>query len=228
MSGHVRFGVYYAPPAGSDLARFGAAWLGWDAENECAVAHPEIDGVDVAAVTSTPRKYGFHGTLKPPFRLAPGTGAADLSQALEAFSGNVASFEAPALSLQEMGKFIALVPGGPSAELAALAGRCVADLDRFRAPPGAEELARRRRAGLSPAEDANLQRWGYPYVMDSFRFHLTLTGALEPKSARSCRDALADLTRPFCIDPLPVHEICLFGERPNGRFHLIRRYPLRG
>ena len=51
----------------------------------------------------------------------------------------------------------------------------------FARPPGAAELERRRKAGLSAAQEKMLLRWGYPYVLDEFRFHLTLTGRLQPE-----------------------------------------------
>ena len=228
MRGHVRFAVYYAPPAGSDLARFGAAWLGWDAEAEAEVAHPPAGGLDVASMTAAPRKYGFHGTLKPPFRLAEGTDPDQLDASVRSLADTWTTFDAPPLALRRIGRFVALVPSAPDRHLSDLAAACVRDLDDFRAPPDKRELERRRRTGLSGAEETNLLRWGYPYVMDSFRFHLTLTGALDPMVAEDTIRVLTPQTRPFCQGPLPVREICLFGERPTGRFHLIRRYPLRG
>ena len=75
----------------------------------------------------------------------------------------------------------------PSAALQALADACVEQLDRFRAPPSDAELARRRRASLTPRQDAMLVRWGYPYVFDTWFFHMTLTRRLTPgRSGSSC------------------------------------------
>ena len=204
MDGYLRYAIYYAPPAGSALARFGAAWLGWDAEAEAEIPHPSMDGLDVRALTATPRKYGFHGTLKPPFRLAGGTGGTGpeaLAGAVAEFAARQRGFDGPPLALRRIGRFVALVPSAACPELAALAGDCVRDLDRFRAPPDQSELDRRRRAGLSGRQEANLERWGYPYVMDDFRFHLTLTGALEEGVAYRVLDALRAPTRPLCNRP---------------------------
>ena len=81
-----RYAVYYAPPADDPLAVFGAGWLGWNAVEGALAQHPEIAALPapVERITATPRKYGFHGTLKPPFRL---TGdAATLSDAVEALA----------------------------------------------------------------------------------------------------------------------------------------------
>lgn len=226
MHDYTRFSIFYLPPSGSALAQFGASWLGWDIARAVEVPHPPAP-VDVAAVTATPRKYGLHGTLKPPFRLAEGQSLASLQQAMEEVAGVTAAFVVPALRLRRIGRFIALVPANPCPPLADLAGACVRGLDAFRAPASEAELAKRRAAGLSPEQEALLAEWGYPYVLDEFRFHLTLTGALEDAAADATRAALADLTRDL-TGPMPVAEICLCGELPSGRFHLIRRYPLQG
>ena len=121
-----------------------------------------------------------------------------------------------------------MIPSAPCPRLAALAAAAVRDPDPFRQPAGADELARRRAAGLSATHERNLTDWGYPYVLDEFRFHLTLTGALPDTQAGAVMTALSPLTAPFCRDPLPVREICLFGERPDRFFELLRRYPLGG
>lgn len=63
-----RYGLYYTPRPGA-LAEFGAAWLGWDPVAGQSMAHPAIDGLprDISEITASPRKYGLHGTIKPPF-----------------------------------------------------------------------------------------------------------------------------------------------------------------
>lgn len=226
MDAYNRYSIFYAPGAGSDLARFGADWLGWDAETGHETAHPEIQGVDVAAATSTPCKYGFHGTLKPPFRLARGTDRLGLEQAVAELAGKTPTFTMPVLELRRLGRFLALVPSAPSPALSSLAAACVQELDNFRAPADEAELTRRRKAGLTATQEVNLQRWGYPYVLDEFRFHLTLTGALsDPEEIET---ALGPLVAPFTNDPMAVDQICLFGEATDGRFRILRRFPLTG
>lgn len=225
-----RFAVYWAPPRGSALARFGASWLGWDADSGRKVPHPELPGLPAPAseLTATPRRYGFHATLKPPFRLAEHAQVAALERGARDLAAGIGAFEAPSLSLRPIGRFVALVPSAPCPELAELAARCVRTLDPFRAPPGGDELARRRAAGISPAQEALLARWGYPYVLDEFRFHLTLTGALDPGQLPAVLDALAGPTEPFRAAPLPITEICLFAEDETAHFRVLGRYPLTG
>ncbi len=228
MTEYRRYAVYYTPPSGSDLARFGASWLGWDVEAGTPAEHLKTGDFDVMAATKTPRKYGFHGTIKPPFRLASGTDTAMLSDALAELTASVPAFDAPPLSLRRLGPFVALVPAASSTDLAELAGRCVMELDRFRAPPSEAELAKRRAGGLTPEQDALLLKWGYPYVLEEFRFHLTLTGRLNEVMADRAFDVLAPLTALLCTEPMPVHEICLCGEATDGRFHILHRYALAG
>jgi len=230
LSGYRRYAIFYAPPAGSALGDFGAAWLGWDAEAGERVIHPEIAGLPlpVEELTESPRKYGFHGTLKPPFRLAEGVGQSDISAAIAELAAMLEPFATPPLVLRGLGRFVALVPSRPDAALAALAAESVRRLDHLRAPLSEAELARRRAAGLSAAQEANLTRWGYPYVLEEFRFHLTLTGPVAPEIMAPVLDALAIPTAGFCRTTLPVTEICLFGERDDGFFNLIERLPLTG
>lgn len=213
-----RFAVYYLPRG--DLAQFGAAWLGWDVDAGTPVPQPDVPGI--AEATETPRKYGFHGTLKPPFRLADGTDVAGLTRAVTDLAARTAPAQADGLRVARIGRFLALVPQGDASGIARVAGACVTELDRFRAPAPGAELTRRRAAGLTPAQDALLLQWGYPYVLDEFRFHLTLSGKLDDSAALEA--ALSPpLPRPFRLD-----QIALVGERPDGRFQTIARFDLTG
>ena len=228
MTQYTRFAVYYAPPESSDLSRFGASWLGWDAASGQPVSHP-VCPVDVETVTRTPRKYGFHGTLSAPLRLSDGSSPESFGDAVAELAESVAPFRAAPLMLKQIGPFLALVPSEKSSELNALHARCVKDLIAFRTPPDAAELARRRANGLTPEQDALLLQWGYPYVLEEFRFHLTLSGRLDAETANAVRTVLTDFTAPFCVDPFDVSEIALYGERgQDGQFEIIRRYPLTG
>lgn len=223
-----RYAIYFTPAPRSALADFGAAWLGWDSATGQEVDHLPAPGLDVASLTKTPRKYGFHGTIKPPFHLAGGTSFAELEAAFRALCASQAPVTLDALVLARLGRFMALVPDGPAAELAGLAEGFVKDLDRFRAPPSEDELARRRAAGLNPLQEANLAQWGYPYVMDQFRFHMTLTGRTEPEVGDEVERRLApDVTEmqlsPFCIDAMT-----LLGTDVDGRFHQLHRVALTG
>ncbi|WP_299951105.1 DUF1045 domain-containing protein [uncultured Ruegeria sp.] len=221
---YTRFAIYYVRPAGT-LADFGASWLGWDIAGGCETSTFDLPGL--SDITMTPRKYGFHGTLKPPFWLADGRTAEDLTAAASKLASVLAPAICDGLELTRLGRFLALTPRGDLKSLRRVAGACVKDLDGFRAPADEVELERRRKSGLSARQDALLTRWGYPYVMDEFRFHMTLTGRLPkadiPVWTETVQRFLPELPTPFVVD-----QIALCGEREDGRFELIHRYALAG
>ncbi len=219
-----RFAIYFIPPEGA-LADFGAAWLGWDVVTGRDVVQPSVHGL--RDITMTPMKYGFHGTLKPPFRLAAGRSFAELERAVADLAAAVKPAVSDGLELTTLGGFLALTPSGDVSDVRRVGQACVCDLDTFRAPASAAELDRRRAAGLSARQDALLTQWGYPYVMDEFRFHLTLSGRLPEEDIARWTDVasshLPDLPKPFVID-----QVALCGERGDGRFELIHRHALTG
>lgn len=219
-----RFAIYYVPPEGP-LATFGATWLGWDILSGAEVPQVDVPGLD--DITMTPRKYGFHGTLKPPFRLKTGQTVEELETAVAAMARRLAPANCDGLRLTPLGRFLALMPFGALDQLRQVAEACVRDLDDFRTSASEAELTKRRDVGLSERQEALLMRWGYPYVMEEFRFHLTLTGRL-PEDAlmhwmETVENVLPDLPAPFVVD-----QVALCGERSDGRFSLIQRYALAG
>lgn len=222
-----RYALYHTPPPGP-LAAFGASWLGWDIAAGAEAAHPEVAGLPrpVSELTETPRKYGFHGTLKAPFRTR--ARLAEIEEATAALARAVAPFAAPPLRLSRLGSFLALTLAAESPALSRLAFRCVEALDGFRLPPDERELARRRASPLTAGQEAMLARWGYPYVGAEFRFHMTLTGALPQAEARAVEAALAPVVTPLLGPETAMGAIALCGEGADGRFHLIRRFALAG
>ena len=223
-----RYAIYHTPAPGTPLDSFGAHWLGWDSAQGAARPHPDMGGLDLAEVTAKPRKYGFHGTIKPPFHLAEGTTAQGLSDAVAAFCAGAAPVTLDGVELARLGRFLALVPDGDASALAGLAARAVQELDPFRAPASATELDKRRASRLSAAQEAHLRRWGYPYVLDQFRFHMTLTGPLEDHKAAEVETALADPLTALDLAPYHIDGLTLMGEDAAGKFHQIHRYGLTG
>lgn len=221
-----RLAVYYAPRAGA-FADHAAAWLGRDAETGTELPRPDI-GLPAEAITVDPARYGFHGTLKPPFRLAPGQTLDALHLALGLLARQLAPVSLPGLHLADLRGYQALVPLGDHAALDALAARVVQDLDPFRAALTPAEIARRRPERLSPNQRALLDRWGYPFVLDEFRFHLTLTDRLDPALAAQAGPALAAHFDPVLPAPFVIEDLCLFGEGPGGQFRILHRYALSG
>ncbi|WFE76005.1 DUF1045 domain-containing protein [Roseinatronobacter sp. S2] len=220
-----RFAIYYTPPAGSALAHAGAAWLGWDADKGCAMAHPDL-GLDLAALTETPRKYGLHGTLKPPMALA--CPVPDFLDAVETLAGDMDPVALGRLRLRPMDGFLAIMPETQPRALGDAAARIVQDLDPYRAPLSEHDIARRRKAGLTARQDALLLRWGYPYVMDEFRFHVTLSGKRDPAQMADALRAAHAWFDPALAEDHHLDALCVFGEGADGRFHLVTRFAMRG
>lgn len=224
-----RYAIYYAPRDGA-FAGAVASWLGWDPVTGAAVAYPSLDGLPapVEALTAEPRKYGFHGTIKAPFRLAEGVGRADLEQEVARLAARLAPVVMPGLQLVALKGFVALLPEGDEADLLELGAEVVTQLDPLRAALTGAEVAKRRPERLSARQRALLDQWGYPYVMEEFRFHLTLTGTLQAPQARAVLGVLEPWLAPVLPRPFVIGDLCLFGEDAAGRFHLLSRHALTG
>ncbi|MEM6888518.1 MAG: DUF1045 domain-containing protein [Pseudomonadota bacterium] len=216
-----RYGVYFTPRPGN-FADAGASWLGWDIARGEALDSPE------PKLTVRPRKYGFHATMKPPFFLASGQSEPGLRRALASLCRDLRPVPLEGLKISKIGSFLALTALGDQTELAELAASTVRDLDVFRAPPSDEELMRRRRSSLSAQQEENLKTWGYPNLMESFHFHMTLTGpvaqAEQERTGLRVKDHFAGCRLcPFLIDSLT-----LVGESAAGMFLEIERFSLSG
>lgn len=215
-----RYAIYFAPDRHSPWWAFGAHWLGRNEHDNTALAQPLPEGLspaEFAGITAEPRRYGFHATLKAPFRLSSAHDESDLVARLGRLAQTLAPVPLGSLHVAALGNFVALVPTTEPEGLQALAAACVTGLDDLRAPPEAGELARRRAASLDARETELLDRYGYPYVMDRFRLHLTLTGPVDAPLARQvCQTVAADVDRLNTQAPLVLDRLCLFVERSPG------------
>lgn len=206
-----RYAIYYAPPTGTALWCKASAWLGRDAYTGEALARPhlaDLDGLDLDRMTAGPRSYGFHATLKAPFELAAETSETELLSAAERFVTQQSPFVAT-IAPAALGRFLAFRLRDGETEMQALHAACVRDFDPFRAPATDVDLARRRKAPLTREQDARLVAWGYPYVFEDFRFHMTLTGqivndALRARVLAALCDHFAAETGQHCFNGLAV------------------------
>jgi 2'-5' RNA ligase len=124
--------------------------------------------------------------------------------------------------------FIAVIPEAPSNELELLAAECVRAFDRFRAPLSAEDRARRNPQRLTRRQIEYLDRWGYPYVMEEFRFHMTLTGRLGKARREEVLTMLRSRFAGLGLAQLEIDRIALFRQTaPSARFTIIGDWPLR-
>ena len=220
-----RYAIYFTPPPGT-FSRLGAAWLGWDIKTGFTVVQPDYSGVNVEKITRRPRKYGLHGTIKAPFRLADGQTENGLADALETFCKDRRPVALDGLALSRLGRFLALTPQGDTRALRNLADDTVERFDEFRAPLSDEEFARKNSPALTEQQRIYLRYFGYPHVKEYFRFHITLTGPLAPEQSCSISSLLHDYLEPASLSPFILDSLSLCGEASDGYFHEIYRFAL--
>jgi putative phosphonate metabolism protein len=230
MTDTPRYAIYYAEAPDSALDRFGARLLGYDAYSGEDLPLPDdmVQAVpDWREITRDPRKYGFHATLKAPMVLAADKTEAELLGACGAFARSPRTLPMIKPVVNAISDFIAVVPSQRSTELEQLAADAVSAFDGFRAPMTPEDRTRRNPDRLTQRQRDYLDRWGYPYVMEEFRFHMTLTGRL-PAERREA--LLAILRRRFAaleLDALTIDSMAVFRQHDaNSRFRIVRRYAL--
>ena len=229
-----RYAIYVIADPSQPLFERASRWLGWDCVAGRAVDHPRLNelanptGLHIHEATTAPRKYGFHGTIKPPMKLAEGVDEARLMQRVSDLAASLPAARIEQLKLARLGKFLALIPAKPTLSLQTLASTWVAELDDLRHPLSEAELARRRQNGLSARQEKMLQRYGYPYVHDEFRFHLTLTGQLDSASADAAQAMLQEWIAPVLVQPFVIDRLAVVGEdRETGQFHFIDWVPFQ-
>lgn len=222
-----RLAVYYVPETDDLLAQAGGAWLGRDAETGVACPQPPVTGIGM--LTASPRRYGFHATLKPPMRLADGATRQDFIGAAHDLAKTVPPFPAPRLRVGLLDGFLAILEAEPSAGFHALADRTVTELDRFRAPADDAELARRHPETLDRQKRGLLRRYGYPYVLQRWRFHMTLSERLDGETAASLLPRAAAYFALALAQPRLIGGIAICVEPEAGAdFRLIARIRLTG
>lgn len=227
-----RYAVYFTPRRDSAWLNFGCAWLGRDAAADCEDSDRGgtlLDPAYVRRITEEPRRYGFHATLKPPFRLRPEYQGSAVHRQFTLLAAEQTPFELPPLEAASLDAFVALRPVEPCHAVNALADRCVASFDNLRAVSTRPELERRRPAGLTAVQRDLLAQWGYPYVFGEFRFHFTLTGKLAEAERTRVVAALAPIVQTMNREPMVVDSLSLFEQSaPEKPFRWMRRYGFDG
>ena len=228
----MRYALYFTPPADHPLTRTAAAWLGRDAfsgEDSAVEAAEAFAPETMTSLTAEPRRYGFHATLKAPFELAAERTEAELIARFEAFCAAQPAFDIPSIVVGQLGPFFALIPAQAHPPLQAFAAAVVEEFEPFRAPLSDADIARRKPERLSETQRAHLLRWGYPYVFEEFRFHMTLTGPVDPAQADAMRHLASARFAAFTDKPLRISGLALFVERERGAPFTVHAWlPLTG
>jgi hypothetical protein len=218
-----RHAVYFAPRPEHPLWAAGCSWLGRDPTRPDDMRPPPRPQV------GEPWRYGFHGTLKPPLRLAAPQD--EWLQAVAALAARTQRFQMPALHIDWLGDFIALLPVHPLGgehPLERLADACTLELDAFRLRSEPEPLPRRQAFELSERQRAHLQRYGYPFVLDDWRFHMTLSDGLSALDAQEQAALKVEARDHFAAAlqvPLVCDSLCVYVEPVQGApFVLSHRF----
>lgn len=226
----MRYAIYFAPSPDSTLGSLATRWLGRDAFNGQKVKQPEFSQVsaeNLSFFTAAARRYGFHGTLKAPFRMTGRHTETELVRDLESFCQNQQPVVIPEMRVTRMDDFFALVPSAPSPLLNVLASDIVMGFDRFRAQLTEDEIARRNPHMLDVSQLRNLHRWGYPHVLENFRFHMTLTGPVEARHAPRVQVALEQWFEEIDGHSLTIDSLSLFVEhQPRAPFTVRKTFEL--
>jgi len=228
-----RYAIYFIPALNSPWWNAGCHWLGRCAATGQRLIQPSIAGVSAQQFqhcTSDPRRYGWHATLKAPFQLKSDTNVACLLQTLHELAQELPAFDMPPLQVSTDGGFLALRPVESNDAIQSTAAACVTRLHDFAQPLDTVELARRRKAPLTPAQDHLLVQWGYPWVLDEFKFHLSLTGPLAGVTDAERLALIQAAQLQFeTLGPCRFEHIALFVEPQKGEdFEWLESVELRG
>ena len=213
-----RFAIYFAPAATSNLWERAATWLGRDAADGDVFDGP-VAGIDrdrLLNLTQSANRYGFHATLKAPMALAEGLTEADLRSALSEFATRHRPIELGRLKLASLQGFLALMVDGENEALQDFAAHVVEDFEPFRAPMTVKDRAARAK-GLSERQLELLDAYGYPYVFEEFRFHMTLTDRLSEADAADIAAAANTWFGPVLEEPVVLDRLSLFHEHEPGK-----------
>jgi len=226
-----RYAIYFTPHPQSPLAVFGARLLGYDPDKGLPVAQMELSGVDrddFVAVTAAPRRYGFHATIVAPFYLGDGS-EEQLIERFREFCGRARPTPLGRLAVTRVDQFVALTPLVHCPEVDALERECVTFFDSSRAPLSPKDLARRDDGSLTPRQREYLLRWGYPYIFEEFRFHMSLTGQLSTGDCDRYITALTEAYSSLFEASAPLDALSLLRQDgPESRFRVVTREALKG
>jgi len=226
-----RYAIYFTPPPFSALARFGSGIIGYDCFDAVEVPHVELKGIDLnlqKLMTLDPRRYGFHATIVAPFHLREHS-EDELIASASAYATRTAPIRIGSFAVAGIGDFVALIPAEANGDIPLLAAECLKVFNSYRAPLSAADRERRLKSGLTPHQLALMDSWGYPYVLDEYRFHMTLTGKLPERLRDEFRHALEQAFAERSGDTFELDAISVMRQDDDGdRFRVLRRCGLRG
>ncbi|HUA79524.1 MAG TPA: DUF1045 domain-containing protein [Dyella sp.] len=212
----MRYAVYFCPADGSALDALGREWLS-------AEYLPDIATDRLRALTVNVRRYGWHATLCAPFALAESASYDALRREVAAIAQRTSVIDLP-LHLDKLASFLALRPAADEQIVQTLAERCVRQLNALRAP-NTETAWQRRAPYLDGVELALFRQFGYPYVLDRYRFHMTVSAPADDTEERSIREWFAPSLATGLAARIDALALCC-EKAPDQPFELIERIAL--
>lgn len=199
-----RFAIYYAPARHALLWERAQAWL---------------DQPDLAGRTVSARRYGFHATIKAPMALKAGTDLPMLESAMATFAETEAPVRLAGLAPRLIEGFLALTAAPQPPGVTRLGEIATLAFEPFRASLSPDERARRMQAPLTRRQIELLDSYGYPYVLEQFLFHMTLTDRLAPDNRDEMVARAAAWFAPALAEPVTLDRLVLFHEpEPGAQF----------
>ena len=236
MKKYSRYAIYYAPPKESSLEEFGRYWFGWDPLNAKLINNKHRINylnrfgiknlINIDKNVLIPKKYGFHGTLIPPFKLNKNYSTNTLFKKTEEIAKKFKKFKFYKFKLKKMNNFYAFVQNKKNNNINKLSNRLVRELFKFRSPLSKKEIDRRNPSKLSKLQLNILYKWGYPYIMSEFNFHMTLASEVtgnklyfELKKIEKNKEIILNEINNF-------DKIYIFGENQKGMFENLENFSL--
>ena len=236
MKKYSRYAIYYAPPKESSLEEFGRYWFGWDPLNAKLINNKHRINylnrfgiknlINIDKNVLIPKKYGFHGTLIPPFKLNKNYSTNTLFKKTEEIAKKFKKFKFYKFKLKKINNFYAFVQNKKNNNINKLSNRLVRELFKFRSPLTKKEIDRRNPSKLSKLQLNILYKWGYPYLMSEFNFHMTLASEvtgnklyLELKKIERNKEIILNEINNF-------DKIYIFGENQKGMFENLENFSL--
>ena len=233
-----KYAVYWVPRYPDALARFGAAWTGWCAEQ----GEPRSGGMphnlsfDIPTITRQVWRHGFHAVINAPFRLGAGRSLFSVEHVLGLLAEDNVAIKLPRLRLAVVDGCVALVPGENCTKLGNLVARVGAAIAPLDAAAPANGFA-----GVSP-ENSDASRAPVPGgdatedhdtviqlpIVDAHRFHMPLTDQLGVEMAFRVKKELEPVLEPMLDEPRRLQDLALMGDPGQGRpLRVLQRYDLR-
>jgi len=210
-----RFAIYFAPARDSALWERAEAWL-------------KQDGLLPQTVSA--RRYGFHATIKAPMALADGQDRAGLEMALAAFARQQAPVSMGPVGAHLIGGgFLALTPAEQPQRITDFAATVVTAFEPYRAPLDAAERERRLRSPLTARQIELVDEYGYPYVLEEFELHMTLTDRLPSAQQKPLQAEASKWFKSILREPVVLDRLVLFHEaEPGAAFRRLDDFVLEG